>query len=467
MVGLFSLLSSYAMLLGQISLLGLPGVTARLFPRFRDKDSGHHGFLSIGLIFFTVGFILFLALFIPFSSFLINSNNEKSQLFADYLYLLVPLTFFSMLFISLDIYNKLLYDAVPGIFLQEFFQRALLFIAVVLFALGWINLPQLILAFTLALCMKAIVLFLLLAGRGELRLTIDRTFLTSALRKEILDVALFSIVTGLGSMVVFNIDKIVVNQMLDLSNTGVYTIAFYFGSLVVIPSRPLLKIAGTLIADAWSRNDIQTVKEIYYKSCINQFVIGGFLFLGVWANIDNILFILGDDYSESKWVIFFIGLGYLFDMLTGANALVIGYSKYYRVALVFILILIAIVITLLYMLIPIWGITGAAIAIAVALMLNNFMRFLFLFKKFRFQPFSVNFLVVAVFYLSLFFILKTIPQLKTFLDIVVRGSLITLATTLFLILVPGFDDSRNVIMKSLTKILNWTKSLFQESIKPD
>ena len=89
-----------------------------------------------------------------------------------------------------------------------------------------------------------------------------------------------------------------------MNNTGVYTIAFYFGTLVVIPSRPLLKISGTLIADAWKDNDLKKINNIYYKSCINQFIIGGFLFLGIWANIDNILTILGPDYQQSKWVIF-------------------------------------------------------------------------------------------------------------------------------------------------------------------
>ena len=136
-------------------------------------------------------------------------------------------------------------------------------------------------------------MFIFLASKGEIHVRHELSFITKDLRKEMIDVALFSILGGLGSMIVFNIDKIVVNQMLDLSNTGVYTIAFYFGTLVIIPSRPLLKISGTLIADAWKENDLAKIKDIYYKSCINQFIIGGFLFLGIWANIDNILTILG------------------------------------------------------------------------------------------------------------------------------------------------------------------------------
>ncbi len=144
-----------------------------------------------------------------------------------------------------------------------------------------------------------------------------------------ISVAIFSILAGIGGNIVFSFDKIIVNQMLGLSATGVYTIAFFFGTLVVIPSRPLLKISGTLIADAWKRNDVSYITDIYKRSCINQFIIAAFLFGGIWVNIDNILIILGPEYASGKWVIFFIGLGYLIDMATGVNGLIIGYSKYY------------------------------------------------------------------------------------------------------------------------------------------
>ena len=108
-----------------------------------------------------------------------------------------------------------------------------------------------------------------------------------------ISVATFSILTGLGGSIVFNIDKILINQILGLSDTGVYTIAFFFSTLIIIPSRPLLRIAGTLIADAFKRDDIAYIDDIYRRSCINQFIIGTFLFGGIWINIDNILIILG------------------------------------------------------------------------------------------------------------------------------------------------------------------------------
>lgn len=450
-VGLFGLLAAYAALTGSLFLLGMQGVTARMFPYFRNSKTGHSGFLFIASLVFIIGFSVFLVAYYLFKPILIESNLEKSALFAQYVYLLIPLTFFSMAFVFFDTYNKLLYDAVSGTFFQEFLQRLLLLLIVVLFAADLMNIHQLVLAYATVVCLKGLFIFLFLFFKGEINLRPQLKFLDKKLKKEMWSVAVYSILASVGSIFVFNIDKIVINQMIDLSNTGVYTIAFYFGTLVVIPSRPLLKISGTLIADAWKKNDLAHIKEIYYKSCINQLIIGGFLFLGIWANIDNILSILGEDYLQSKWVILFIGLGYLFDMMTGANALVIAYSKYYKVALVFVVILIVLVLSLLFFLIPIWGITGAAIAVAGALFLNNLMRYLFLYQKYKFQPFNWKFLVVAGFYTGLYFLLKFVPQQELVLDIFVRGGIIIMGTAFFLILIPVSEDIKRIGSKLLRK----------------
>jgi O-antigen/teichoic acid export membrane protein len=405
--------------------------------------------MFLAALVFLAGFASFLIAYYSFKPLLVSSNLEKSALFVNYIYLLLPLTFFSMAFVVLDSYNRMLYDAVTGTFLQEFLQRVMLFVFVGLFAVRLLSLHQLIWAFTIAICMKGLLLFFFLLKNGEIGFRPSLSFIDRKLKKEMQNVAVYSILAGLGTIFAFNIDKIAVNQMLDLSNTGVYTIAFYFGTLVVIPSRPLLKISGTLIADAWKQNDLTQIKSIYEKSCINQFIIGSFLFLGIWANIDNILIILGEDYAQSKWVIFFIGLGYLIDMLTGANAQIIAYSRFYRVALLFIVILIVLVIALLYFLIPIWGITGAGIAVASALFLNNLMRFLFLFQTYKLQPFNLSYLLVAAFFAGIYFLQILIPQQPLMLDLLIRGGLIVITTATFVVLVPVSADIKSMGLKLL------------------
>lgn len=456
-IGLFGLLVAISTIASGLASLGMNGVTNRLFPYFRNSETGHNGYLITALIPQLIGFCLFVLFYFLYRDKLVENNIEKSALFAEYIYLIIPITFFLIIFGLLDNYIKLLYNAVIGTFLQEFFQRFLILITVVLYILKILTFHQLIIGYTVAISIKSVVILWYLWKKGELSLQPNFGFINLKLRKEMIDVALFSVIGGLGSMVVFNIDKIVINQLLNLSNTGIYTIALYFGTLVIIPSRPLLKISGTLIADAWATNNINEIKAIYYKSCITQFIIGGFLFLGIWANIDNILAILGPDYIQSKWVIFFVGIGYLFDMLTGANGHVIQFSKYYRVALVFIIFLVVVVLFLLYTLIPLWGITGAAIAIAAALFLNNLMRYVFLLKKYQMQPFNSKFLVVLAFYVVLYFGLTFFPQQSLGIDIIIRGTIIVIFSGIFFMVVPVSEDLiniRNKLLSVLTMKMN-------------
>lgn len=450
-VGLFGLLLSYSILFAQFSSLGINGVTARLFPYFRNKEKGHNGYLFIAFLVAAFGFSLFLIAYLVFSPLLIESNIEKSKLFTDYAYLLIPLTFFTLFYALLDVFNKLLYDAVLGTFLQEFFQRVLIFGVVVLFALGLINPQMLVLFFAAAVCAKAVVLLIYLFAQGELNLRPNLGFIDRKLRKDMISVATFSILAGVGGGLVFSIDKIIINQMLGLSNTGVYTIAFFFGTLVVIPSRPLLRISGTLIADAWKRGDEKYIFNIYQRSCINQFIIAAFLFGGIWINIDNILAILGPEYAESKWVIFFIGIANLFNMATGANAQVIAYSKSYKVALYFIAVLIVLVLVSMILFIPLWGIVGAAAAIALATFANNLMRYIYLFLKFKMQPFTLKFLLVPVAFGVAYFLSNLLTQLQLIPDILIRSIIFTVVFGGIILLFRVSDDVDNIKNKFLRK----------------
>lgn len=439
-VGLFALLLAWSNLFAQFSSLGFHGVTARLFPRFRDKENGHNGFVFIAFVVMLTGFVLFLIVFWLIKPWLVESNLEKSALFADYVNLLVPLTFLALLFTFLDGFNKMLYDAVLGALLTEFVQRVLILLLLLIYIFGWLTPNELILAYAGAIGLKGVFIFFYLLFRKKLNFKPQLNFVDQKLKREMLSVAVYSILAGIGGSIVFQIDKIIINQVMGLSATGVYTIAFYFGTLVVIPSRTLLRISGTLIADAFKNNDLETIADIYRKSCINQFIIGAFLFGGIWINIDNILEILGPDYAGGKWVIFFIGLGYLIDMATGANGHIISYSKYYRMALWLLLTLVAIMVVLMFLLVPSWGIVGAAAAIALAFLCNNLMKFIFVKIKFGMQPFTLKFLTIVLVFAFSWGASFLVPQLALIPDILIRSAVFSVVYFLLTYFLKISDD---------------------------
>ncbi len=451
-VGLFQLLLAWSAIMMQFSSLGFTGVVARIFPYFRNRGEGHNGFLFIAFMVMAVGFGLFLVVYFLFAPWLAENNLEKSQLFSEYIYLLIPLTFFMLVFTVFDSYNRLLYDSVFGIYLSEFFQRLLIIVVVLLFVFEWINLHQLILLYAGAVSAKGAVIFFYLFIKGEINFRPKWNFITKELRNEMISVGFYSILTGAGGSIVFLVDKILVNQILGLDATGVYTIAFFFGTLVIIPSRPLLRISGTLIAEAWKRNDVSYIADIYKKSCLNQFILGAFLFGGIWVNIDSILIILGPEYASGEWVIFFIGIGYLIDMATGANGQIIAYSKYFRMALWFLLLLVVLVILNIYLMVPVWGITGAALAIAVSFLLNNLMRFLFLYRKYDLQPFTLNFLLIVLIFLIAYGLGYLLPELPLVWDILARGSVFALVYLFLIIGLKVSSDVNITLIKALKKV---------------
>ena len=432
LVGLFGLLVSYSTLFAQFFSLGFIGVTSRMFPYFRNKENNHNGFILLAIKVLTFGFIFFLLLFYFFSPFLVESNQEKSKLFADYFNLLIPLTFFTMYFVFLDTYSKVLFNAVIGTVLVEFFQRVLILLVTVSYIFGVINQNQLIFAYVLALCIKTLIITFYLFKKGELKITKNLEPRDFRFRKEMINVGAYSILGGFGSLLAFSVDKILINQILGIADTGVYTIAFFFGAVVAMPSRSLLKISSTIIAEAWKKEDVAEIKNIYFKSCLNQYIIGGIIFLGIWINIDNLLTIIGDDYVNGKWVIFFISIAFLFDMLTGVNGYIITLSKLYKWDAYFVAIMIALVIVTNLIFIPIWGITGAAMAIALSFLINNIMRFLLLLIKYKMQPFNYRFIIITFILVICYALNLAIPKMNLIPDLVIRSGIIAIVFGFFI-----------------------------------
>ena len=80
----------------------------------------------------------------------------------------------------------------------------------------------------------------------------------------------------------------------------------------------------------------------------------------------------------------------------------------------------------MYLLIPIWGITGAATAIAFAFHINNIMRYIFLYRKYGMQPFTKQFGFIFLSFFAAFFLSTILPELQLIWDILVRSTLFTI-----------------------------------------
>jgi len=241
------------------------------------------------------------------------------------------------------------------------------------------------------------------------------------------NICLFGILTGLSGIAMSTIDKFMINSMIDLSATGIYSVAFYFSVLILIPSKSVRNISLPFVAEFMKKKDFKGIHNIYLKSSINQLVLGFLLFIGIWANIHNVFKILPPEYEAGKYVIFFMMLAKLFELATGVANIVIATSRYYRVQTYFMIILLVLIIVSNLIFIPIYGIVGAAMASAISSFVFNFLRFIFVYRKFKMQPFNLKsgtlLIITTVSYVASF----VIPVFPNFiLDILIRSIFITI-----------------------------------------
>jgi len=160
---------------------------------------------------------------------------------------------------------------------------------------------------------------------------------------------------------------------------------------------------------------------------MNQLIIGLLLLAGLWVNIDSLLALMPPDYAQAKYVILFMGLGYLIDLATGANGVIIATSTYYRYDTFFMVLLVVFTLVTNVLLIPTYGMVGAGIASCLTYALFNLLRLIFIQIKFKLQPYSMPFVWILLIGVISVGAAQIIPVSgQHYWDIVLRGSTLCL-----------------------------------------
>ncbi len=430
-VGLLRILVSYSLLFAQFAGLGMNTVTIKLFPYFRDYGRKHNGYLGLALLVSLVGLIISVSAYIILKPAILGGDKEGIDLFTQYFYYIVPLIVATLLFNVFDTYYRVLYNAVKGIIYKEVIQRILILVVIILFFINTINFHQAVILYTIALISPTILLFLSLIYNKQLFLNPNFNFIDRKLAREMINVGVFGILASFSGVLVMTVDTIMVERMLGLSELGIYTITFFFGALILVPLRTMGKISSVIIADAWKANDINIINQIYKKSSISLSIIGILLLIGIWGNIDNVFKIISNDYLPGKYVILLIGLANLSDIALGMSSQILVNSKHYRFLSYMLIILAALLIVLNLLLIPIFGIIGAGIGSLISKLFFNFIKYIFLYTKYKLQPFTLKTPLLYLIGVFAYGVSLLLPEQPNYIiDIFLRSSIILIVFAL-------------------------------------
>ncbi|GAB2768140.1 hypothetical protein GCM10027275_08310 [Rhabdobacter roseus] len=429
-LGLYaSTLLTFPVIYMSFVLLGVPSTAVRFHSQFQGEAARRQLFSFILIVPF-LGLCAFTLLYLLFKPFYIDFYAEHSPMLVRYYYVFIPLTAGMAYLLALEAYSRIHLRIVVPSLIREVGLRLANSVFVVLFGLGYITFDTMVSLTVLSYALAIAAILVYLHFQGNLYRSLDFGFIRHPAFKEMYRYGLWVLLAGASAALLPHIEKILLPGFEGgLGNTAIFDIASRIALVIAIPRNSIVMISAPIISEAYLRNDLAHIDTIYKKSSLNLFIIGSFLLLGIWGNIDSIFTLIpkSDIYAQGKWVVLMIGLGRVVDMMTGLNSEILVNSRYYRYDIVFMVFLTALLLVSNLSLIPAFGFNGAAAAALLSTVVYNASKLFFIWYKMGIQPFTGATLKVAVLIAGTYALLWFIPHpatptlLATLLDVALRS----------------------------------------------
>lgn len=426
--GLLKVMTAYALIFSQFFHGGIPNTVIRYFPQLAITNRS--SFLRWAYTIPLIGSVVFVVLFLLLGEDGLRLVQEHdATLLSSHQWELIVLTVSLIAFYALNGYLSAVLKTTVYQFLNETYLKAWFMVVAIMYWFEWCSFETLLLIYVGGYVLASIILLFhaiqsgLSFSRGDFPLE----------RKELYSYSFYSILDRGSAILVNNLDIIMVGMLIGLDEVAYYTLAFYIGSVSLLPQKSLLSIANPITSKAIAEKNDQALLAIYRQSSQVQLLFGGFIFVSIWVCITEVLQLLPSQYQEGMWVVFYIGIAKMFYMATGVSGGILVYSQHYRLNFRLNLSLIVLTIFTNYLFISPtifdMGITGAALATAISFMLYNSFKVYYIRRYFQITPFTASYYytIVWLILVSGLFFWHPLPEMPMF-AILVKGTIISLAT---------------------------------------
>ena len=329
-------------------------------------ENADHGFFFWTIIVPLVGFALVTAIYCACYTPISQWFGEKSPLFVEYYYMVIPMAFFMLYQTIFETNANVRMHIVVPRAVRELITRIGLLVVYLLYAFEWLNID----GFVVALCAVYAVAMLCNMGYlfslGEISLRPDWEFLRrnrSLVRQYMLYTG-FLLISAVTSVLAPTLSSFFITAEMGLDYTGIFAIATYIAVMVSIPYRSMTAIASPQLATAIKENNQSETAHLMQQVSGTLLLVGGMILCVIWLNIDLIFHILpnGTLYASARKVVLILGTSQLFIAVCSFTSSALNYSRFYAFSLLFSFILTALSIFFNNLLIPYFGMDGAAIS---------------------------------------------------------------------------------------------------------
>lgn len=444
--GMVGYMLSLAYVIMPLMAFGVHNTLVKFYSTFKTRVSVN-SFLTL-MLFLPISVIIPLV-FIIYSSydFIGNFLSQTNAIIKDYLWhtvvIAIALAYFEVFFA----WSKVQMKTVFGNFMKEVFHRAGAMVLLFFLHFEWINLEQFMVGLVVVYVLRMLVMKIFAFSVRWPVLTFKKINGLS----RILKYSFLIIIAGSIATILLDVDKVMLGQYINIEEIAYYNVAIFISAVIAVPQRAMHQILLPLSAKYLNERDFEALGDLYKKSSLNLFIVGGFIFLLIVLNINQLYRIIPEEFSVGLFVVFIISLSKLYDSLLGSNNAILFNSDYYRMVLVLGVALVILMVLLNMVFIPKLGINGAGLATFLAVFLYNSVKLYFVYRKFKIFPFTRFTLKIAGLILVsvLLFYFWEFP-FHPIINIALKSTLITVVYA-FVILKFDFSEDITALIKRYIK----------------
>lgn len=181
-------------------------------------------------------------------------------------------------------------------------------------------------------------------------------------------------------------NTVLTGSFLTSKDVGLYVAATRLSAMIMLILTAINAILGPLISDLYNSNKIKELQKILSLASLINFSVAFpafvlFILFGKWF-----LALFGPEFVSGYSVLVITSFGFLAQTALGSVGLLMTMTKHQKQASTYILISLVFNITSSIILIPVYGVVGAAISFAFSSFLWKFLCFIFVVFKLKIDP---------------------------------------------------------------------------------
>jgi len=218
------------MILVPFAQIGISQSIIKFFPQFSKIDNGKRELFSFFIFSTLFSVFIVLLIFNLFRNEILFVFKDKAAQFIDFFNLSLIILFILSVHGVLEAFCRSLLKTVVPNFLRNVFLRLMTLAIIVLYFLGIFTFETLLLLIVIINGFNLVALIGYLIFLREFKFVFYFRLFDKVTLKKIINYCLFSLLGASGSIMILNIDSIMVTSLLGLSANGIYTTAFFYWS---------------------------------------------------------------------------------------------------------------------------------------------------------------------------------------------------------------------------------------------